>query len=216
MAEWIDFFSLRCSARERFWLETASQTWRTKSFNRFQGPLTVERITTGQVRILKEGFQYKAICFFCVRFKESEGLEQANWRRDANTLLGKTNFLCIYILAVLTVWNLLEPFYLIPSTSYPFLFWRTWKLPGNPMHLSGSSATVPEFWNSPFLKRLKEHAKEPWQLGTNCRLVGEFVQLGSCETEIGNFFLDTKRVERVGLWTNIWKSAASWRMTCAN
>ena len=95
----IAFFSLRCSARERFWLETASQTWRTKSFNRFQGPLTVERITTGQVRILKEGFQYKAICFFCVRFKESEGLEQANWRRNANTLSGKTNFLCIYILA---------------------------------------------------------------------------------------------------------------------
>ena len=93
----VRFFSLRCSARERFWLETASQTWRTKSFNRFQGPLTVERITTGQVRILKEGFQYKAICFFCVRFKESEGLEQANWRRNANTLSGKTNFFCIYI-----------------------------------------------------------------------------------------------------------------------
>ena len=84
------YFSLRCSAQEIFWLETASQTWRTKSFNRFQGPLTVERITTGQFRILKEGFHYKAICFFCVRFKESEGLEQTNWRRKANTLSQKS------------------------------------------------------------------------------------------------------------------------------
>ena len=82
------FFSLRCSARERFWLETASQTWKTKSFNRFQGPLTVERTTTGQVRILKEGFQYKAIWFFWVRFKESEGLEQANSNRASWQWLG--------------------------------------------------------------------------------------------------------------------------------
>jgi len=49
---------------------------------------------SSHVKTSKEGFQYKATCFFWVGSNHSPGLDRERWSRKVNTLSGNMNFLC--------------------------------------------------------------------------------------------------------------------------